>query len=305
MERLLEGQVAVVTGAGRGIGRAHAKKLAEHGAKIVVNDLGSSLDGGTTESAPADEVVAEIRRAGGEAIANADSVASADGGEAIVRSAIENFGRLDILVNNAGNYRPRMIFNMTYGDWDSVVKVHLYGHFNCISAASKVFRAQRSGRIINTASEAWLGEAAVSNYGAAKAGIVGLTRVVARDLGKYGVTCNCICPRASTRMTDALSFGESVDRSSLDQELSTLNPDDISPLVVFLASQQAANVNGKVFLAYGGTISLFSDPVPERTIFKSGGWDVAELMQIMPKSLTANIVNPAPAQLAPVKTQGA
>lgn len=301
MGRLLEGKVAIVTGAGRGIGRSHAKKLAEQGAKVVVNDLGSTLDGADAATGPADEVVEEIRQAGGEAIANTNSVASAEGGEAIVKSAIDSFGRLDILVNNAGNYRPRMIFNMMPEDFDAVIKVHLYGHFNCISAVSRVFRAQRSGRIINTASEAWLGEAAVSNYGSAKAGIVGLTRVVARDLGKYGVTCNCICPRASTRMTDALSFGESVDRSALDNELASLKPDDISPLVVFLASQQAANVNGRVFLAYGGTISLFSDPQPERTIFKSGGWSVDELMEIAPKSLTGDVVNPAPEQPAKVK----
>lgn len=301
MAGLLEGKVAIVTGAGRGIGRSHAKKLAEQGAKVIVNDLGSTLDGADAATGPADEVVEEIRQAGGDAIADANSVASAEGGEAIVKNAIDSFGKLDILVNNAGNYRPRMIFNMMPEDFDAVIKVHLYGHFNCISAASRVFRAQRSGRIINTASEAWLGEAAVSNYGAAKAGIVGLTRVVARDLGKYGVTCNCICPRASTRMTDALSFGESVDRSALDNELASLKPDDISPLVVFLASQPAANVNGRVFLAYGGTISLFSDPQPERTIFNSGGWSVDELMEAAPKSLTGDVVNPAPEQPAEVK----
>ncbi len=298
MERLLDGQVAIVTGAGRGIGKAHAIALAEQGAKVIVNDLGVGLDGSDTTSDPANEAVEEIRRSGGEALANHDSVASPEGGEAIIKAAIEEFGRLDILVNNAGNYRPRMIFNMPYEDWDSVVKVHLYGHFNCIAAASRVFRAQRGGRIINTASEAWLGEAAVANYGSAKAGIVGLTRIAARDLGKYGITCNCICPRASTRMTDSLSFDKSLDRSSLGGELDALNPGDISPLVVYLASQNASDINGRIFLAYGGTISLFSEPVPEKTIFKSGGWSVSDLCDVMPGTLAADLVNPAPAEPA-------
>lgn len=296
MKKPLEGKVAVVTGAGRGIGRAHAINLAKQGARVVVNDLGSSLDGSTAEQSPADEVVETIVSLGGAAVANYGSVASPEGAEGMVATAIDEFGQLDILVNNAGNYRPRMIFNMSFEDWDSVVKVHLYGHFNCIAAASKVFRAQRGGRIINTASEAWLGEAAVSNYGSAKAGIVGLTRIVARDLGKYGVTCNCICPRASTRMTDSLSFEESAERTELDNELSSLDPNDIAPLIVFLASDQAANVNGRVFLAYGGTISLFSEPQPERTLYKTSAWSVAEAFDAIPKSLTGDLVNPVPAQ---------
>ncbi|WOR15260.1 SDR family oxidoreductase [Hyphomonas sp. FCG-A18] len=300
MIKPLDGKVAIVTGAGRGIGRAHAISLAAQGAKVVVNDLGSSLDGSDEESAPADDVVDTIIASGGEAIANYGSVATQEGAEGTVTSALDAFGQLDILVNNAGNYRPRMIFNMSFQDWDSVVRVHLYGHFNCIAAASKVFRVQRSGRIINTASEAWLGEAAVSNYGAAKAGIVGLTRIVARDLGKYGVTCNCICPRASTRMTDSLSFGESAERAELDNELSSLDPSDITPLMVYLASDQASNVNGRVFLAYGGTISLFSEPQPERTLYKTDAWSVAEAFDAIPKSLTGDLINPVPAQ--PLKT---
>ena len=296
MGNRLEGKVAIVTGAGGGIGRAHAMILAAQGASVIVNDLGAGLDGSGVSRSSAEQVVAEIKNLGGEAIANGDNVATPDGGEAIINSAIDSFGRLDILVNNAGNYRPRMIFNMSFEDWDSVIKVHLYGHFNCIKAASKLFRAQRSGRIINTASEAWLGEAAVANYGAAKAGIVGLTSVVARDLGKYGVTCNCLCPRAATRMTATLSFDKSNDRASLGNTLESYEPEDIGPLVVYLASDAAAAVNGRVFLTYGGTVALFSDPEPIKSIHKAGRWEVDELCDVMEKTLASELVNPAPAQ---------
>ena len=294
----LSGKVAVVTGAGRGLGRAHALALASEGAKVLVNDFGGELDGRGASASPAAAVVAEIAELGGEAAAHFGDVSDPGGGDSIVESAMEYFGRLDILVNNAGNYRPKMIFNMAFDDWDAVVKVHLYGHFNCIRSVSRVFREQRGGRIVNTASEAWLGEAAVSNYGAAKAGIVGLTRVVARDLGKYGVTCNCICPRASTRMTEGLSFDKSGERSSIGSVINSAQPEDVGPLLAYLASDEAKDINGQVFLAYGGTISLFSEPRPVRTIFKNGRWSVDELSEIMPEKIAADLVNPAPAEKA-------
>ena len=197
----LKGKVAVVTGAGRGLGRCHALALAAEGAKVVINDLGGAVDGTGADKSPADEVVAEIKKMGGEAVANYDSVATMEGGEKIIKAAIDNFGRLDILVNNAGVLRDRMIFNMTEEEWDTVISVHLKGHFACTKHACIIFRQQRSGRIINTSSEAGLGNMGQANYSAAKEGIVGFTRTVARDMGRYGVTCNAIRPRAATRMT--------------------------------------------------------------------------------------------------------
>ena len=290
----LKGKVAIVTGAGRGIGRVEAMALAAEGAKVIVNDLGAGIDGSGTSGSPADSVVAEIKKVGGEAASNYDNVATVEGGEAIIKSAINSFSRLDILVNNAGNYRARMIFNMTPEDWDSVIKVHLYGHFNCTRPACALFRQQRSGRIINTTSEAWLGEASVASYGSAKAGIVGLTRVVARDMGKYGVTCNCICPRAPTRITEKLSLEKSAERSSVTDILEKVEPEDIGPLVVYLGLDEAANINGRVFFVCGGTISLFPEPEPIKTIYKEGRWKVDELCAIMPQAFAQGFINPAP-----------
>ncbi|HXH20838.1 MAG TPA: SDR family NAD(P)-dependent oxidoreductase, partial [Dehalococcoidia bacterium] len=198
----LEGKVAVVTGAGRGIGRGIALLMAKEGAKVVVNDLGGNTDGTGVDQGPAMEVVEEIRKAGGTAVPNFDSVASVQGGENIIKTALDNFGRIDILVNNAGILRDRMIFNMTEEEWDAVIAVHLKGQYCTIKPASILMRQQRWGRIVNFSSTSGLiGNAGQANYGAAKAGVAGLTRVVARDLGRYGVTCNAIAPVAATRLT--------------------------------------------------------------------------------------------------------
>jgi NAD(P)-dependent dehydrogenase (short-subunit alcohol dehydrogenase family) len=198
----LEGKVAVVTGSGRGIGRGVAMLMAAEGAKVVVNDPGVAVDGTGHDNGPAAEVVAEIKAKGGTAVPNFDTVATLEGGENIIKTALDNFGRIDILVNVAGILRDRMIFNMPKEDWDAVIAVHLKGHFNTIKPASILMRQQRWGRIINFSSTSGLtGNAGQANYGAAKAGIAGLTRVVARDLGRYGVTCNAIAPGAATRMT--------------------------------------------------------------------------------------------------------
>ena len=306
----LKGKVAVVTGAGRGLGRAHALSLAEEGARIVVNDLGGTPDGKGASSSPAEEVVREIVGAGGQAVANYDSVTTAQGGERIIKAALDNFGRLDILVNNAGVLRDRMVYNMTDEEWDIVLKVHLYGHFYCIKPACIVFRQQRSGRIINTASEAYLGNTGQANYSAAKAGILGLTRTVARDMGKYGVTCNAINPRAGTRLTvtpelkaaweQKKKMGTSSDglaeAQAMDYE--KLLPEYVSSLVVYLATDQAANINGCNFVAGGGQISLMPDPVPVKSIYKDvftkGRWTLDELLAIMPATIGAGLTNPAP-----------
>ncbi|MBI2761961.1 MAG: SDR family NAD(P)-dependent oxidoreductase, partial [Chloroflexi bacterium] len=202
MGNRLEGKVAIVTGGGRGIGRGVSHLLAEEGARVVVADFGVAVDGTQPSSGPAQEVADEIKAKGGEAVANFGDVSTVEGGEAMVKQALDSFGRLDILINVAGILRDRMLFNMTEEEWDAVIGVHLRGHFCTIKPASVVMRQQRSGRIVNFSSISGLrGNPGQANYGAAKAGIAGLTRVVARDLGRYGVTCNAISPGASTRMT--------------------------------------------------------------------------------------------------------
>jgi 3-oxoacyl-[acyl-carrier protein] reductase len=291
-----DGKVAIVTGAGRGIGRGEALALASEGARVVVNDLGGTVDGSGASTSPADDVVAEIRNIGGEAVANYDSVATIQGGENIVRTAIESFGKLDILVNNAGILRDRMVFNMSEEEWDSVLRVHLYGHFHTIRAASPLFREQRYGRIVNTSSVAGLHATTYgqANYGAAKEGIVGLTRKVARDMGRYGVTCNCIRPTAGTRLT--LSDEMRKARSDSMARFETLRPEDIAPLVVWLASDAAANVNGRVFYVEAGRIGLYSEPVLEKQIVKAGGWTIDELFMFLPLTVTGELINPDPPQ---------
>ena len=296
MAKRLAGKVAIVTGAGRGIGRGEALALASEGAKVVINDLGGAVDGSGAAHSPADEVVAEIKKLGGEAVANYDSVATIEGGENIVKTAIDKFGKVDILVNNAGILRDRMLFNMTGEDWDTVLKVHLFGHFYTIKAMSPLFRQQRYGRIINTSSVAGLNATTYGqvNYGAAKEGIVGLTRKVARDMGRYGVTCNCIRPNAGTRLT--LSDEMKKARPEAMARFEQMRPEDIAPLVVWLASDDAANVNGRTFFVERGRIGLYSEPILEKQLVKDGGWTTDELFKLMPVTMTKELVNPDPPQ---------
>jgi NAD(P)-dependent dehydrogenase (short-subunit alcohol dehydrogenase family) len=296
MTKRLAGRVAIVTGAGRGIGRGEALALASEGAKVVVNDLGGAVDGSGAAASPADEVVAEIKKLGGEAVANHDSVANTKGGESIVKTAIDSFGKVDILVNNAGILRDRMLFNMSEEDWDLVLKVHLYGHFHTIRAVSPFFREQRYGRIINTASVAGLNATTYgqANYGAAKEGIVGLTRKVARDMGRYGVTCNCIRPNAGTRLT--ISDEMKKARPEAIARFEQMKPEDVAPLVVWLASDEASNVNGRTFYAETGRVGLYSEPILEKQLVKVGGWTIDELFTFMPGTMTKDLVNPDPPQ---------
>ena len=302
----LKGKVAVVTGAGRGIGRGVALALAAEGAKVVVNDLGVERDGSGAAQGPSDEVVAEIKAKGGEAVANYDSVTTVEGGENIIKTAVDNFGRIDILVNNAGILRDRMVFNMAPEEWDAVLKVHLYGCFNCTKPAALLMRQQRNGRIINmSSSSGLLGNAGQANYGAAKAGIAGFTRVCARDLGRYGVTVNCVAPSAATRMTVSPEMEEAlkarIARGELTEEQAAArrppDPEDNAPIVVYLATDAAANINGAVFHSRGGALDLCYHPLPaEKTIYKEGRWTVDELERVMPSTLASELVNPSPPQ---------
>ncbi|WP_203335843.1 SDR family oxidoreductase [Nocardioides limicola] len=252
MSRILEGRVAIVTGAGRGIGRAHALELASQGAKVVVNDYGVSLAGEGTGESPAEEVVSLIRAAGGEAVANGADVADFGEAEAMVAQAIDTFGGLDILVNNAGFVRDRMLVNTSEEEWDAVIRVHLKGHFAPLRHAGAWWRAeskegrQPAARVINTSSGAGLqGSIGQGTYSAAKAGIAGLTLVAAAELGRYGVTVNAIAPVAKTRMTEG-----AFDTSAMPE------PEDNSPVVAWLASVAAGHVTGRVFEIEGGKLTL-------------------------------------------------
>jgi len=286
---VLEGKVTVVTGAGRGIGRCVALYLAGLGARVVVNDAGVAPDGTGQDQAPADQVVAEIVAAGGEAVASHDSVASMEGGSRIVDAALDAWGRIDVLFNNAGILRDGMFIKMTEADWDAVIAVHLKGAFACAKAAAPHMKRQRWGRIINASSSSGLiGNAAQANYGAAKSAIAGLTRVLARDLGRYGITSNAIAPMAATRLTVGMAD------MAAKYGLAIPEPEYVAPLIAYLASDAAGTVNGQVFYVFGGSVCLAQPPVPRRTIFKEGGWTVDELILAVPTQLTQFIDNPGP-----------
>src|SRR5436309_6848494 len=254
----LSGKVAIVTGAGRGIGRSHALALAAAGARVVVNDLGAGVAGEGSDAGPAEQVVEEIRAAGGEASTNGENVADFAGAGRLVRQAIDEFGRLDILVNNAGILRDRMLVNMTEDEWDSVIAVHLKGHFAPTRHAAAYWREQSKageevrGRVINTSSPSGVfGNVGQSNYGAAKAGIAGFTLIAAQELGRYGVTVNCLAPNARTRMTES-AFGA---LPTVADAFDPLDPANNSPIVVALSADEAQEITGQVFFVYGGAIN--------------------------------------------------
>ncbi len=259
MGRLCEGRVAVITGAGRGIGREHALMLASHGAKVVVNDLGANADGTGADAGPAHEVVDLIRGMGGEAVVNGSDISDMDGAKALIDQAIGTFGGLDIVINNAGILRDRMVFSMTEEDWDSIMKVHLKGTFATTHYASAYWREQVKagnpvdGRVINTSSPSGIyGNVGQTNYGAAKAGIAAFTVIAAQELVRYGVTVNCIAPAALTRLTAGLS-GAAADNPELAEALS---PRWISVIVTWLASAEAKNVTGRVFDVRGRDLAV-------------------------------------------------
>jgi NAD(P)-dependent dehydrogenase (short-subunit alcohol dehydrogenase family) len=279
---LLEGKVAIVTGAGRGIGREHALALAKEGAKIVVNDLGGSAAGEGTDQTPAQSVADEIKALGGEATANYDNVADFEAAGNMVNQAISDFGKLDILINNAGILRDRMLVSMSEAEWDAVIAVHLKGHFAPSHHAANHWRARSkagesvSGRIINTSSPSGVfGNVGQSNYGAAKAGIAAFTVITAQELGRYGVTVNCLAPNARTRMTENIFGGMAAPEEGYDP----LDPANISPVVVALCSDDAAGITGQCFFIYGGAVNVLK-PWDTGTLVKKENdfWEPAELL---------------------------
>ena len=273
----LQNKVAIVTGAGRGIGREIALLLAKEGAKVVVNDLGGGSDGQGNNSKVADEVVQEIKQLGGEAVASYDSVSHYECATKIIETALSSFGRLDIVVNNAGILRDRMLFKMSEEEWDAVIAVHLKGSFNMTRAAAPYFKEQQSGRFINfTSTSGLIGNVGQANYAAAKLGIVGLTKSTALDMARYNVTANTVAPFAWSRLIGSIPT-ETDDQKARVEKLKQLSPAHIAPLVAFLSSDEATDVSGQIFGVRGKEIMVFSQPRPVRSVYNAEGWSVDSL----------------------------
>jgi NAD(P)-dependent dehydrogenase (short-subunit alcohol dehydrogenase family) len=313
MGNLLEGKVIAMTGAGRGIGRECALLAASEGARVVVNDPGVNPDGSGHDDGPAAQVVEEIRKLGGEATANFADVSTMEGGESVIRTALDTWGRLDGLINLAAILRDRMVFNLTEEEWDDVIRVDLKGHFTTIKPAAVLMRQQRYGRIVNYSSVSGLqGNSGQANYGAAKAGVAGLTRVAARDLGRYGVTVNCIAPGASTRLTATVPQAardlraqrgiaaaggppQAAANRAAEEAAAMRGPDMVAPMTIYLLLDEAWNINGRIFQVAGGHVGLLADLYPPfRNIYKHGKWTLDELRMLVPTQLMAGIQNPAP-----------
>jgi NAD(P)-dependent dehydrogenase (short-subunit alcohol dehydrogenase family) len=303
MGDLLKDRVAIVTGSGQGIGKAIAIAMAKEGAKVVTNNRSPGTKGGDAET-----VAQEIKTMGGEAMAFFGSISEFGVAEKMMKTTVEGFGRVDILINNAGADAPRMVWNMTEEDWDKCLDSYLKGSFNCIRFATALMREQGWGRIINTTSTAWLGTVGHCNYGAAKAGIVGLTRAVAREMGRYGVTCNAYAPTAATRFTLSeeivAGFKKRYEAGLMTKErfeelTNPPAPETVAPFIIYLCSDAAADINGQVFDVTGGSIALYSEPVKKKSIDKKEGlWTLEELADLVPKVLLEGYKNPAPPQPA-------
>jgi NAD(P)-dependent dehydrogenase (short-subunit alcohol dehydrogenase family) len=297
--RLCEGRVVVITGAGRGIGRAHALEFARQGAAVVVNDIGAELDGTGGSASPAQQVVADIEALGGRAVVNGDDVADWAGAERIVRTAVDAFGGLDVVVNNAGFVRDRMFANASEDEWDAVVRVHLKGHFAVARHAAAYWRDQAKAgnpvdaRIINTSSGAGLlGSVGQAAYSAAKGGIASLTLVQAAELGRYGVTANAIAPAARTRMTETV-FADTMAKPDDPATFDPMAPENVAPLVVWLGSTESAAVTGRVFEVEAGKVSLADGWQHTEVVDKGARWEPDELGPVV-ESLIAKAPPPAP-----------
>ncbi|MCA9565718.1 MAG: SDR family oxidoreductase [Myxococcales bacterium] len=301
MSKLCEGRVVVVTGAGQGIGREHALAFAAEGAKVVVNDIGASLDGSERQGGAAQAVVDEILASGGTAVANTDDIADWAGAESLIQQAVSEFGDLHVVVNNAGILRDRMFVSSTESEWDAVLRVHLKGHVATARHAAAYWRQQTkagntvTGRIINTSSGAGLqGSVGQAAYSTAKAGIAALTLVQAAELGSYGVTANAIAPAARTRMTEAV-FADMMAKP--EGGFDAMDPANVSPLVVWLGSVESADVTGRVFEVQGGQITLSDGWRPGSTVDQQAKWEPAELAPVIKR-----LISDAP---APLKAYGA
>jgi NAD(P)-dependent dehydrogenase (short-subunit alcohol dehydrogenase family) len=304
----LEGKAGIVTGAGNGIGRQVALQLAKEGASVVVNDPGVGRSGEAEDGQPADDVVAMIQDAGGKAVANYSSVTEYEAAGLMVLQCTETYGKIDFVVNVAGMLRERMIWNMSEDDFDAVINVHLKGHWNMCHHAIKPMRQARYGRIVNFSSDAFKGSIGQCNYSAAKAGIIGLTRSIARECGRYGITANAICPLAATRMTvnDAVIAGwqRKLDNGLLtqaeyDARMAMPGPEYVPPIVGYLCTEDSRDVNGQLFHTERGLIHTYKYGEVDRSIYKyddDGMFSVDELVETIPASLMAGIKNIAPAE---------
>lgn len=304
MNTCMAGKVAVVTGAGGGIGRDIALQLAQAGARVVVNDIGASLGGEGRDRGPAAAVVDEIRASGGEAAANTDSISDRVGAHRLIEQAIDTFGRIDCVVNNAGILRDRFFHKMSDEEWDSVIQVHLYGSFYTSSAAAVRLKEQGSGSLVHmTSTSGLVGNRAQANYAAAKMGIVGLSRSIAIDMQKAGVRSNCIAPFAWGRMVASVPVTTESQRLAAERKQLLMTPAKVAPLAVFLASSLSADVTGQIFAVRGNEIMLMNQPRPVKSLHRSEGWSPEEIAEhalpamrsvLTPLEETADVFNWAP-----------